>query len=198
MNEPTEPDIDTLDRDFAMRRRDAEQPALFPTEDLIIPETIRSIRKAVAAIHAMPVKAEHSQTLNGRRLFDACILVAQLDFRQRDKNMIQRVRGERVSPMFETRIADLARLAGIPGKNYERIYRELDQLFELNLRWNVIGEASDVLWEMKSHFLTSLGYGKGHKLGVIRFSLDPSILEIVLEPRNWATLPFVCLVGNRW
>lgn len=187
--------IDPEDRGFDMRRREPDQPSLFPTEDLIIPETIRSIRKAVSAIHATPLRPEHSQSLNSRRLFDACILVAQIDFRKRDKQMLERVRTERLSPMFETRVTDLARLAGIPGKNYERIYEELDQLFEMILRWNIVGEDSEVEWEMKSHFLSSLGYGRGHKRGLIRFSIDPSILGIVLEPSNWATLSLQAMEG---
>jgi plasmid replication initiation protein len=187
--------IDPEDRGFDMKRREPDQPSLFPTEDLIIPDTIRNIRKAVSAIHATPMKPEHSQSLNSRRLFDACILVAQIDFRKRDKQMLERVRTERLSPMFETRITDLARLAGIPGKNYERIYEELDQLFEMSLRWNIVGEDSEVEWEMKSHFLSTLGYGRGHKRGLIRFSIDPSILEIVLEPSNWATLSLQAMEG---
>jgi hypothetical protein len=51
-----------------------------------------------------------------------------------------------------------------------------------------VGEDSKVEWDLKSHFLSSLGYGRGHKRGLIRFSIDPSILEIVLEPSNWASL----------
>lgn len=186
--ETTAIDPDPDDRGFDMRHRAPEQPSLFPTEDLIIPETIKSIRKAVSAIHAIPLKPEHSQSLNSRRLFDACILVAQIDFRKRDKQMLERVRSERLAPMFETRVTDLARLAGIPGKNYERIYDELDKLFEMILRWNIVGEDSKVEWDLKSHFLSSLGYGRGLKRGLIRFSIDPSILEIVLEPSNWASL----------
>lgn len=186
--DPTAIDQDPDDRGFDMKHRVPEQPSLFPTEDLIIPETIRSIRKAVSAIHAIPLKPEHSQSLNSRRLFDACILVAQIDFRKRDKQMLERVRTERLAPMFETRVTDLARLAGIPGKNYERIYDELDKLFEMVLRWNIVGEDSKVEWDLKSHFLSSLGYGRGLKRGLIRFSIDPSILEIVLEPSNWASL----------
>lgn len=178
-----------------MRRRTPEQAALFPTEDLVIPETLRNMRKAVAAIHATPLRAEHSQSLNSRRLFDACILVAQLDFRNRDPMLLQRIRQERVSPMFETRIGDLCRLAGIAGKNYQRVYRELDQLFEMVLSWNIVGEDAEVAWQMKSHFLSTLGAGKGHKRGMVRFSIDPSILEIVLEPANWATLSLQAMEG---
>ncbi|EKD97771.1 MAG: hypothetical protein ACD_23C00750G0012 [uncultured bacterium] len=193
--EPSAIDPDSDDRGFDMRHRVPEQPSLFPTEDLIVPETIKSMRKAVSAIHATPLRPEHNQTLNGHRLFDAFILMAQIDFRKRGKEMLDRVRTERLAPMFETRVTDLARLAGIPGKNYERLYEELDQLFELSLRWNIVGEDSEVEWEMKSHFLSALGHGRGHKRGLIRFSIDPSILEIVLEPSNWATLSLQAMKG---
>jgi len=194
VREATAVAIDEEDRDFDMRRREADQPALFPTEDLIIPDTLRSMRKAVSAIHATPVKAEHNQSLNGRRLFDACILIAQIDCRKRE-GLVERICQERVSPMFETRITDLVRLAGIPGKNYVRIYEELDLLYEMDLKWNIVGEDSEVQWEMKSHFLSSLGYGKGHRRGLIRFSIDPSILAILLEPSNWATLSLQAMKG---
>ena len=181
--------------DFDMRSRDAAQVPLFPTEDLIIPEALRNMRKAVSAIHATPIKAEHAQGLNNRRLLDACILIAQIDFRKRGTDALARVKSERLSPIFETRVTDLARLASIPGKNYQRIYEELDTLFEMILRWNIVGEDAETQWEMKSHFLSSLGYGRGHKRGLIRFSLDPSILEIVLEPSNWATLSLQAMQG---
>ncbi len=186
--------IDDGDRDFDMRRRSTEQPSLFATEDLIIPDTLRSVRKAVSAIHAAPAKAEHNQSLNSRRLFDAFILVAQIDCRKRD-GLVERICKERVSPEFVTRVTDLARLAGIPGKNYVRIYEELDHLYEMDLKWNIVGEDADVQWEMRSHFLSSLGYGKGHRRGSIRFSIDPSILAILLEPSNWATLSLQAMKG---
>lgn len=176
-----------------MRQRPSEQPLLFPTSDLIIPDTLRSLRKAVSAIHATPAKAEHNQSLNNRRLFDACILLAQIDCRQRE-GLVDRIK-QRYSPMFETRVTDLARLAGIQGKNYTRIYEELDQLYEMTLRWNVVGEDAEVQWEAKSHFLSHLGYGKGMKRGHIRFAIEPSILEIVLEPSNWATLSLQAMKG---
>ncbi|MBI2770548.1 MAG: replication initiation protein [Burkholderiales bacterium] len=177
-----------------MRRRETDQPPLFPTEDLIIPDTLRSMRKAVSAIHAAPVKAEHNQSLNNRRLFDACILLAQIDCRKRD-GLVKRVVEDRVSPVFETRVTDLVRLAGIPGKNYVRIYQELDQLYDMDLQWNIVGEDAKVEWEMKSHFLSSLGKGKGHRRGLVRFSIDPAILAILLEPSNWATLSLQAMKG---
>jgi hypothetical protein len=73
---------------FDMRLRDEHQVPLFPTEDLIIPEALRNMRKGVAAIHATPIKAEHAQSLNNRRLLDAYILIAQIDFRKRGKEAL--------------------------------------------------------------------------------------------------------------
>jgi hypothetical protein len=176
-----------------MRSHETEQQQLFLADELIIPESVRLMKKAVAAIHAVPLN--QSQSLNGRRLFDACILVVQLDFRARDRKQVERIRAERVSPMFEVSITDLARLAQIPGKNYKRLYEELDALFETVLKWNVVNEDGSVAWEMKSHFLASLGFGTGHKRGLIRFSIDPSILAIVLEPTSWATLSLQAMQG---
>jgi len=176
------------DTDFDMLRREPEQPSLFPTEDLIIPETLRNLKKAVSAIHAIPAKAEHNQSLNSRRIFDGIIMAVQIDCRGRERKLIERIRSERISPMFEVRISDLARLSGIPGKNYQRIYAELDQLYEMSFKWNIVGEDAQVEWQMESHFLSVKGVGKGDKLGVIRFALDPSILEIILEPSRWASL----------
>ena len=186
--------------DFEMRRREPldppEQPSLFPpTEDLIVPDTLRSMRKAVSAIHATPLKEEHSHTLNSRRLFDAIIVLAQIDCRGRDAGLIDRVRSERISPLFEVRITDLARLAGIPGKNYKRVHEELDRLFSMILAWNLVGEDSEVAWSMKAHFLSMLGYGQGVKRGLIRFALEPSVLSIVLEPSQWATLSLQTMRG---
>ena len=183
--------------DFDIRRREQpEQPSLFPpTEDLIVPDTLRSMRKAVSAIHAIPLKEEHSHTLNSRRLFDAIIVLAQVDCRGREADLIDRVRKERISPLFEVSITDLARLAGIPGKNYKRIHEELDRLFSMTLAWNLVGEDSEVTWSMNAHFLSLVGYGKGNKRGLVRFALDPAVLSIVLEPSQWATLSFQAMRG---
>lgn len=185
-------DTDPGEDGFVTRRHSSDavqaQPSLFSTEDVIIPSTIKSMRKAVSAIHATPFKAEHNHTLHTRRLFDACILVAQLDFRKRDRQQVERMRAERVSPIFEVRITNLARLAEIPGKNYQRLREDLDRVYEMDLKWNMLGEGGKLEWSMKSHFLASLGIGEFDKAGLIRFTIDPSILEIVLEPRHWAVL----------
>lgn len=197
MSNPPEPAIDAqpegLGSDFDTRVREHAQWQLFANEELVIPPSLQSMRKAVSAIHATPVKAEHAPSLNGRRLFDAIILVAQLDFRRRGPGAMDRVKADGVSPVFETRISELVRLAGIPGKNYERVYDDLDNLFDMSLQWNIVGEDASIEWEMKSHFLSSLGYGRGQKRGLVRYSIDPSILPIVLEPSNWATLSLQAL-----
>jgi hypothetical protein len=178
---------------FEMRQRDPEQPTLFPKDELVVPPTVLSLRKSVSIIQAVPAKAEHAQSLNGRRLFDACITAAQLDFRQREKNALERVINDRLSPLFEIRVGELSKLANIPGKNFERIYAELDRLFETSFRWNIIGEDSSVEFEMKAHFLSSVGYGVGGKKGLVRFSFDPSVLQMILDPKLWATLSFVAM-----
>lgn len=181
------PDDDEHDG-FSFRRLNVDQLALFPTEEINIPSKILSFKKSISAIHAIPTSAERNHTLNTRRLFDALILVAQLDYRKRSADQIERIRSERISPMFEVRVTDLARLAGIPGKNYQRLYEDLDHLFEMSFKWNVVGEDSQVEWETKSRFLSSYGKGVGARRGQLRFSMEPSILEIILEPKLWARL----------
>lgn len=165
-----------------------EQPSLFPTDELVIPPGLRQLRKAVSAIQAVPLKVEHEHTLNTRRLFDACILVAQVDMRRRSQSEIQRIMDERISPMFEVTAKDLTEKAGIPGKNLQRVYEALDRLFEMVLKWNVVGGDAQVEWGMKAHFLSTLGIGQGASAGRIRFSMAPEILKIVLEPSIWANL----------
>ena len=176
------------DPDFITRSRDPEQPSLFPTAELVVPESVRNMRKGVSVIHAVPTSADHSQTLNGRRIFDACVLVAQLDFRTRGREQVERIRTERISPMFETRVALIAELANIPGKNYERIYEELDKLYDTTFRWNIVGEDATIEFDMKARFFSELGFGQNLKRGLVRFAIPPTVLDIVLEPSNWATL----------
>lgn len=172
---------------------DGNQPWLFPQSDLVVPDSVLRIRKSVAAIHAVPVSGD--TTLNTRRLFDALILVAQMDIRVRGAEMMKRIKDERVSPYFEVRITELAKLAGIKGKNYKRIYDDLDEIFDMSMNWNVIGEDATVEWSMKAHFLSTYGRGINQKAGLIRFSIDPVILVIVLDPSNWATLSLQVLRG---
>lgn len=182
----------TDDTEFLTRTRTPEQPSLWPTEELIVPQSLREMRKSVAAVHATALDA--SPGLNARRLFDACILIAQIDCRKRP-GLIDKIRNERVSPLFETRVTELAQLAGIPGKNFQRVYDELNQLYDMSLAWNIVGEDAEVEWSMKSHFLSLLGIGQGGKKGTVRFALDPAILVIVLEPTKWANLSLQAMRG---
>lgn len=184
-----------LTPEFETRTHVGAQQALLANEDLVIPDSINGLRKAVSAIHAVPMKAEHNHTLNTRRLFDACIVIAQLNLRQRGRQQIDRIRNERFSPLFETHITELARLAGIPGKNYERVYEDLNHLYEMDLRWNIVGEDADVMFDMRAHFLSTLGCGKGTKRGIVRFAMDPGVLSIILEPTHWATLSLQVMKG---
>lgn len=176
------------DKEFITRRREPEQGTLFPSAELIIPGSLQNWKKSVAAIHAVPVKAEHSQTLNLRRLMDGCIIVAQLDFRRRDADALERIKTERITPIFEVRITDLARLSGIVGKNYQRIYDDLDVLYDMDLAWNIIGEDGEVEWQARYHFFASRGIGEGAKAGLVRFEFPHDVLMFVLEPKYWASL----------
>jgi hypothetical protein len=176
------------EENFSTKTRSPGQNSLFPTEDLIIPESVLQLKKAVSAIHSYPAKGDRNHSLNTRKLLDACILIMQMDIKSRKDLTIEKIRTERISPVFETRITDLVTLAGIPGKNYQRVYEDLDHLYEMPLNWNIVGEDNNVIWKMKSHFFSSLGIGEGNKRGLIRFSMDPEILSILLEPSNWAML----------
>ncbi|MBC7619097.1 MAG: replication initiation protein [Candidatus Saccharibacteria bacterium] len=178
-----------------MRHHENDQPCLFASGELHIPEALKNYSKPIAILHAVPTHANHAQNLNSRRLFDACILVAQLDYRKRSRVQIAQMQQTRISPLFEVNIGELVRLAGIPGKNYERIYKELDRLFEMVLNWNIVGEDNTITWENKSHFLASVGYGSGHFRGQIRFSIDPAVLQLILEPSIWAQLSLQALEG---
>lgn len=189
-SKPADPKVES---GFEMRRHDPDQEALFPREELVIPPSIQSVRKSVAILHGMPTKPEYTLGLNGLRVFDACIIIAQIDFRQRGKAELERVIKDRLSPIFEFRIGELARLANIPGKNYTRIWDELDAIYEASFLWNVVGEDSAIDFEMKSRFISTLGKGVGGKTGLVRIAFDPAVLQMVLDPTLWATLSFAAL-----
>ena len=168
--------------------QEAVQQTLFEQTDLVIPDTLRTFRKSVAAVYAVPMRSDSGTTLLTRRLMDAVILVVQLDCKTRGPNFLQRIQTERVSPIFEVTISNLAELAGIPGKNYQRVYQGLDELFETVMRWNILGDEKMVEFEMRSHLFSMIGFGQNVKRGLIRFSIDPAILSIVMEPSIWASL----------
>ena len=199
--EPVPSDHILADPNFDTRLRDADpsalpkQQSLFPPDELVVPATVREMTKAVSAIHAVPTKPEYDLTLNGRRLFDALIVVAQLECRGREDDLIEKVKLYRASPMFEVRLARLAEIAGIPGKNFVRLYAELDHLYEMDFAWNVVSEDKSVEWEMRAHFLSLLGHGKNFKKGYVRFAFDAEVLKMVLEPSCWAKLSLEIMSG---
>jgi hypothetical protein len=185
-----------VDQEFLVQSHEPlHQTSLFPTAELTIPDALKTLKKSVSAIHAVPIKADQNHTLNTRRLFDACIVVAQLECNKMGREKMARVIEERISPAFDTRISQLMKLAGISGKNYERVKEDLQALYEMDLRWNVMGEDKSVLYDMRAHFLSSLGIGLNNKQGYVRFSLDPDILAIVLEPSQWASLSLQAMHG---
>jgi plasmid replication initiation protein len=181
--------MEEADQDFRTRNRQPTQQNLFRSDDLILPQSVTTMRKAVAAIHTTPTTEESNFTFNGRRLADALILIAVIDCKERGLDFIQRIRNERLSPAFEVRVTELARVAGIPGKNYQRdIYDQLDRLYSTELAWNIVSEDKTVAWRLKAHFLSMLGIGENDKRGMIRFAFDPEILIILLEPSQWAKI----------
>lgn len=183
------------DSDFDMRRLEPTQQTLFTTEDLIVPESLQKLRKAVAAIHTVPRNPDVSQNLTNRRVFDGLIIAAQIHCRQQGKDFIRRIREERISPLFEIRTSELAKLSGIPGKNYDRIIEECNRIYEVDFEWNVVGEDAEVIWENRARLLSSLGVGRNHKRGHIRFSMDPEMLVLLLEPSLWASFSLSVMHG---
>lgn len=173
---------------FTMKSPASEQPSLFPSEELIAPETITKFRKGVAALHSVPASPEHNHTLNSRRVMDACAALVQIDYRKRPKAQIELMREMEASPMFRVSKRELAKLAGITGKNYERIEQVLEKLHDMKINWNVLGEDASVEWRMTSRFISSYGIGTGRFEGMVCFAMDPRVLNIVLEPRFWAQL----------
>jgi len=170
-----------------------------PSLEVVVPQVLGSYRKAVSAIHCAPLWREgdgEGWGLNGRRIFDACILVAQLEARRRGPEFVRAVAGG-FSPTFEIRAKVLAKLAAIPGKNYQRLYAELDGLFDMSLRWNVVGEDKAVEWDMRGRFFSTLGFGVGKQKGVVRFCIPSQVLSFLLEPTVWARLSLEAMHGLR-
>lgn len=182
---------------FKWKIRAEEQPMLFPLEEILIPPSVSVIRKAVSAIHAIPIKAEHNFTRNTRMMFDAFILVAQMEYKRRSVEQKRQVLEDRVSPMYEVRVTELAKLASILGENYKSIYKYIEHVYSMDLHWNVLNEDSSVSWNFKGGLLAILGYGVAGEKGLIRFTIDPEILKIVLEPSLWAKLSLDVEAGLR-
>lgn len=114
---------------------------------------------------------------------------------KRDPAQRERIFAESITPTFEIRVGELAKLAGIAGKNYQRIYEAMDELLGLKLSWNVVNESNDVVWNMKGHFLGTWGLGVGEHKGVVRFTIESSVLGFVMEPSTWAALSLDVMKG---
>lgn len=183
------------DEDFDMFSTRAEQRTLFASEDLVIPESLRNLKKAVGAVYAVPTNSDDSQSLTNRRVFDGMIMVAQIDCRQRGKDFIRRIREERISPMFEVRTSELARISGIPGKNLDRVLLEARKIYAMSFDWSVLDENKETLWDQQSRLLTDIGLGKNSKRGHLRFAMNPDMLSLLLEPSHWAAFSLSALRG---
>jgi len=183
-------------------RKDLQQASLFspdqlaiPQHDVIVPQRLRDFKKPVAALHSVPLQG--SQSLNSRKLFDALILHAQIDVRSRGPGLVERLRSptEPVMPIFEARIADLCEMGGMSNSNPVRVMNDLRELLDMRLSWNIVGEDAKVDFEMEGHFLTQIGRGLNRKAGSVRYSIEPSVLLLVLDPSSWATLSLEVLTG---
>ena len=192
---------DSGDKDFVMKRhaplRDAlQQSSLFSNSELELSGSLSKIRKSVSAIHVANTSADHNQTLNTRRLMDACIVVVQMECRRLSAEERHRIINERFSPEFETRISQLMKIANIPGLgNHSRARADLEHLYNMDLRWNVFDEDKQVDFNMQAHFFSSIGWGEGNKQGYVRFSFDPRVLNLLMEPSQWATLSISAMRG---
>ncbi len=184
MNEPDIQAVNNDDPDFEMRRHPPVQHGL----DFQLTESLQKVRREVSFVNVAPSSLDANQTLNNRRLFDALIWVVQKYFNDRGREFAQRAKIERISPLFEVRISELAKLAGVAGKNYERLYHEIDLLYEWSFDWQIFTSAGDELWANKARLLSSRGIGTGLRRGYVRFSMDVDVLDIILEPNLCASL----------
>ncbi len=187
--------------DFKMLRQAAEdQPWLFPSDqlevtpkpplkydELLVPAGgITQYKKGVAALHSVPVSGQH--TLNSRRLMDAIVALVQIHFRKMPKAQRDLAREMKASPLFYVTKGELRKMAGIASKDFGRVEEALDNLHEMKINWNVLGELAEVEWKMTSRFLASYGVGVGRFEGQVCFSVDPRVMDLILEPRLWVTL----------
>lgn len=178
--------------DFEIKSRLA-QPSLFPDDDFIIPDSLRTFRKSHSMIQSIALNRSH--TLNTRRLMDAASIIVQVECRKRGPEFIERIVKDRLSPMFETRVTELANLANIPGKNYVRLREDMRILYDMDFAWNVMGDDGQIEWNARSHYLSYLAMGQGEKSSIIRFAMDPAILALILEPKLWARFNLASKAG---
>lgn len=170
------------------KEEEGAQPSLFPVGELLAPKGLTKYRKGIAALHSVPAPGEKSHTLNSRRVMDAIAVLVQIDFRKRPKHQVDMLREMEASPMFRVTKGELRKLAGIASKNFDRVENVLELLHDMKIHWNVLGEDASIEWRMKSRFLASYGVGVGRYEDMVCFSIDPRVLNLILEPRFWATL----------
>lgn len=191
------------DTDFLITARPEAadpQPSLFSADELAIPKQppqkydelqlpvggISQYRKGIAALHSVPTNGSH--TLNSRRIMDAIVALVQIHFKRLPKPHREMLLKMEASPVFRVSRAELREMAGIQSKSFDRVKEVLERLHDMKINWNVLGEDAQVQWEMKSRFLASYGIGQGVYEGQVCFSIDPRVLELVLEPRLWVSL----------
>lgn len=163
-----------------------EQQSLFSPGELQAPKGLKQYRKGIAALHSFPVNRAH--TLNSRRVMDAIVALVQLDFKKRPKQQVEQLRAMEASPLFKVSKGELRKMAGIASKYFGRVEAVLEALGDMKVTWNVLGEDTQIGWKMNSRFLASWGIGQGPNEHLVCFSIDPRVLDLVLEPRLWVTL----------
>lgn len=176
------------------------QRRLFHSDELVLPSTVKFLRKPVVAIHSIPQRRDKSLSLSCRKLMEALPLAVQLDLRSRKKDvaqeLIRQIRDYRATPLFEIRTRDLAELAGLSTSNLERIYTLLADLVGYTFTWNILGEDEDVEYEVVAAFLVRRDKGvSDRKRGYTRFAIEPEVLMWFLEPTMWATLSWTVMRG---
>ncbi len=196
-------DEDRYGNDFEILKattEDANQRPLFHSDELVLPSTVKFLRKPVAAIHSIPQRRDKPLTLSVRKLMEALALAVQLDLRSRKKEvaqeLIRQIRDYRATPLFEIRTRDLAELAGLSTSNLERIYTLLAELVGYPFTWNILGEDDEIEFEAIAAFLIRRDKGVSErKRGYVRFAIEPDILLWFLEPSMWATLSWTVMRG---
>lgn len=164
------------------------QPSLFSAGELLAPKGLAKFRKGIAALHTVPVSKERGHTLNSRRVMDAIAALVQIDFKRRPRHQVDMLREMEASPMFRVTKKELRTTAGVASKNFGRVEDVMEMLHDMKIQWNILGEESDVEWNMTSRFLASYGIGVGANQGMVCFSIDPRVMNLILEPRLWVTL----------
>lgn len=167
----------------------------FNTDTTLLPEFRpgRILRKAVQAVHAYPANVE--MTMTTRRVLNALCVYAQDTFaimssEQRALIKDPTVRG---TPVFRIQIGRLKTMIGQSSNDNERIYQALDNLYQWQFRFNVMGDVdgeTQVLERVKSRFISTLGLGEKSGLlsGEVAYEIPNDVLLMILEPSIFAQI----------